>query len=68
MVLAVTPVVIVSNIPGVVVYDLIVRLNKGVVDDLQIAVHHCDSHQLQTVCGVALKTGQEPRLTEHTLS
>lgn len=59
MVLAVTSVISNSSIPGVVVNDFIVRLHKGVVDDLQTAVHHCDSHQFQTLSGIALKRKQD---------
>lgn len=55
MILPVTSAVIISSIPGVVVNDFIGGPNKGVVDDLQTAVHHRNSHQFQTLSGIALK-------------
>lgn len=53
--MVVTSMIIIAIIPGVVVNGLISWLNKGVIDDLQTAVHHRDSHQFQTLSGIALK-------------
>lgn len=43
--------------PGVVVNNGIVRLDKGVIHDLHVCVHDCDSGQLQAVCSVGLRIG-----------
>lgn len=61
MVFAVTSEIIIVNIPAVIVNDIIGRLNKGVVDDLQAAVHHRDSHQFQTLSSIALKRERNRR-------
>lgn len=44
-----------QTIPCVVVHNLIVRLDEGVVNNLHVRVHHCDPRQLQAVCGVGLQ-------------
>ncbi len=43
------------TLPGVIVDDLIIRSDEGVIDNLQIRVDHHHSGQLQTMNGVTLR-------------
>lgn len=41
--------------PGIIVNDIIIRLDKGVKDNLQTAVDNSHSHNFQTLSCVALE-------------
>lgn len=41
-------------LPGVVVDDIIIRSDKGIIDYLQTRIDHSHSRQLQTINGVTL--------------
>ena len=42
------------TLPGVIIDDLIIRSDEGVIDDLQIGVDHRHSGQLQTMNSITL--------------
>ena len=44
-----------EHAPSVIVDNLVVWPDKGVVHNLEIRVHHCDARQLQAVRGIGLR-------------